>query len=421
MNNKSTHSTLVAFISVTTLFFAWGFITSMNDPLIPTVRAVFHLNYTESLLTQFAFFIAYGVVSLPGGTFVAKVGYGRAVLIALVAMIVGCLCFPLATQMESYAVVLVALFIIASGITVLQVAANPLSAALGTQDSSHFRLTLSQAFNSLGTVFGPWLGSTIMLQGGMFSDQTANATSDRLETLRHIDTAYFLMAGMLALLALFIWRMQSRLRTAAQADTVPQPSILSAIKSGWAVLGAVCIFFYVGAEVSVASVMTNLLHSPEMLNVPLARAGTLVGFFYWGGAMIGRFIGSAALTRIEAPRLLSGAAIAAALLCLTVTQGAGVVISVAALAIGFCNSIMFPVIFTVTLERSTASAGSTSGLLCMAIVGGAVLPPLTGRIADAADLHTAFFLPMMAYLVIGVIAFRASMVRTRRAAVSLVH
>src|SRR5215831_2329377 len=241
-NPSSARSTLVAFISVTTLFFMWGFITSMNDPLIPAVRAIFKLNYAESLLTQFAFFIAYAIVSMPGGTLVVKMGYGPSIVLALVTMIIGCLCMPLATWIDSYAVVLLALFVIASGITVLQVAANPLSAALGSVESSHFRLTLSQAFNSLGTVFGPWLGSTIMLHGGMFGE-TGTAAASRSATFRQIDLAYVLMAVFLALLMLFILSMRARFRT-AHAQDVAQTSVLTAFKSKWAVLGAVAIFFY---------------------------------------------------------------------------------------------------------------------------------------------------------------------------------
>ena len=209
--NESAASTR-AFVGVTTLFFAWGLITSTIDPLIPTVREVFQLNYAQALLTQFAFFIAYGLVSLPGGMLVAKLGYGRSILVALVTMIVGCLCFPLATHVESYSLVLLALFILASGITVLQVAANPLAAALGDRNTSHFRLTLVQAFNSLGTVVGPSFGSAIMLSGGLF---TGALVSHRAETLRRIDFAYGSIACLLVLLVIFIWRMQSRLRAAA--------------------------------------------------------------------------------------------------------------------------------------------------------------------------------------------------------------
>ncbi|HTE42988.1 MAG TPA: MFS transporter, partial [Steroidobacteraceae bacterium] len=274
-NSAPPNRTLIAFIAVTTLFFAWGFITSMNDPLIPAVRAIFSLTYTESLLTQFSFFIAYGVVSVPGGGLVAKLGYTQSIVLALIAMIVGCLCMPLATHIESYAVVLLALFIIASGMTVLQVAANPLSAALGPVDRSHFRLTLSQAFNSLGTVFGPWLGSMIMLRGGLFNEGQADAAVKRSESMANIDLAYGLMAGLLALLTLFVWRMRGRIAAAAMHSSAPS-SLMAALRSKWAVLGAFAIFFYVGAEVSIASVMINFLHQPDMLDVPLQRAGTLL-------------------------------------------------------------------------------------------------------------------------------------------------
>jgi len=164
-----------AFIAVTTLFFAWGFITAMIDPLIPSVRAIFNLSYTQSMLTQFAFFMSYGIVSLPGAALVARAGYGRSILIALVAMIVGCLVIPVATSVQRYELVLVALFIIGSGITVLQLAANPLAAVLGPSERSHFRLTFSQAFNSLGTVIAPYLGSMLMLRGGIFDKAGAAA------------------------------------------------------------------------------------------------------------------------------------------------------------------------------------------------------------------------------------------------------
>ena len=400
-----------AFLSVTTLFFAWGFITSMNDPLIPAVRGVFHLSYAEALLTQFAFFIAYGVVSIPGGAFVAKVGYGRAIVAALLAMIVGCLCIPLATGLKSYSLVLAALFIIASGMTILQVAANPLSAALGDSASSHFRLTLSQAFNSLGTVLGPWLGAKIMLTGGVFAEQSASfdAAAVRNESLHNIDIAYFFMAGMLALLTAFVWRMRERFSSTARSAPQTSASVWAAMKSLWAALGAVAIFFYVGAEVSIASLMINFLHQRDVLDVSLERAGTLLGWFYWGGAMVGRFAGSLLLRRAPASRLLAIAASAAVLLCVVVTQTSGALAACAALGVGLFNSIMFPVIFTVTLQRSTAPAESTSGLLCMAIVGGALLPPLAGRLADTIGLHLAFLVPLMGYAIIAAIAGRAAM------------
>lgn len=415
-----------AFISVTTLFFAWGFITATIDPLIPSVRAIFSLSYTESMLTQFAFFMAYGIVSLPGAALVARIGYGRSIIVALVLMIAGCLVIPLATHVGEYELVLLALFIIASGITVLQVAANPLAAALGPPERSHFRLVLSQAFNSLGTVIAPFLGSMIMLSGGIFAGQTDNASSleRRTESLRAIDTAFLFIVIMIVLLTALIWRFRKRMEAAAPSlATGMQTPVVAALASRWAVFGAGAIFLYVGAEVSIGSIMINFLHQPDVLDVPLERAGKILSF-YWMGAMVGRFAGSAALTRVPAARLLTIFALVASALCLTVSQTGGDIAAYAAIAVGLCNSIMFPVIFTLTLERSTASQAATSGLLCMAIVGGAVLPLVVGWIADRVGLHAAFLVPMVAYALIGAFAIaaaRAHVTATGAATTGLAH
>jgi len=404
-----------AFAAVTTLFFAWGFITSMIDPLIPSVRAIFSLTYAQSMLTQFAFFLAYGVVSLPAAALVARLGYSRSVIGALGAMVAGCLIIPLATKVDLYQLVLLALFVIASGITVLQVAANPLAAALGVPERSHLRLTLSQAFNSLGTVIGPYLGSTLMLRGGVFDADGGKTSAAVLRTasLRNIDTSFLLIAALIGALALFIWGFRRRLAVAPPPARA-EDSVAAALRSNWAVLGAGAIFLYVGAEVSVGSTLINFLHQPDVLNVTPERAGKLVSL-YWLGAMLGRFAGSALLARVRAVRLLSINAFMAAVLCLAVSQGAGVFAAACALVIGLFNSIMFPNIFTLTLERSTASAAATSGLLCMAIVGGAVLPPATGFIADSisgsAGLHAAFLVPMVAYILICAFAVTAAKAR----------
>jgi FHS family L-fucose permease-like MFS transporter len=404
---------VVPFISVTTLFFAWGFITSTIDPLIPSVRAIFSLSYTESMLTQFAFFMAYGVVSLPGAALVARAGYGKSIVIALLAMIVGCLVIPLATHLGHYELVLVALFIIASGITVLQVAANPLAAALGPPNRSHLRLLFAQAFNSLGTVIAPFLGATVMLTGGMFAaeDGVVDAAARRSESLRSIDTAFFIIVAMIVLLTVLIIAFRKRMEAAAPSLAAgPRTPVLSALSSRWAVFGAAAIFLYVGAEVSIGSIMINFLHSEDVLNVSLEQAGKLLSF-YWLGAMVGRFIGSALLVSVPASRLLAIFAGCAALLCLIVSQTSGDVGAYAAIAVGLFNSIMFPVIFTLTLERSTASQAATSGLLCMAIVGGAILPLVVGQLADKSGLHSAFLVPMVAYVIISLFAMGAARAR----------
>ena len=407
MNHRS-DGFLAAFITVTALFFAWGFITSMIDPLIPSVRAIFSLNNTESLLTQFVFFVAYGVMSLPGGMIVARWGYATSILISLLAMVAGCLLIPVATFFDTYALVLGALFVIAGGITVLQVAANPLAAALGDRARSHFRLTLSQAFNSFGTVLGPYLGSRLMLRGGMFSGAGAGA---RTTSLRNIDHSFLIAAVLLVLLVVLIWGASRRLDDAGRPGSAAATGhVLDALKSPWALFGAAAIFFYVGAEVSIGSIMINFLHQPDMLGVSLERAGTLLGLLYWGGAMVGRFIGSALLTRIAAHRLLAAVASGATLFCLIVSQSHGVLAASVVLSIGLLNAIMFPTIFTLTMERSSASTAATSGLLCMAIVGGAVLPLIVGRTIDDFGLHAAYLVPMVAYASVAAFAVSAARV-----------
>lgn len=488
--------TALAFAYVTTLFFAWGFATSLIDPLIAAVKGVFDLSYTEALLTQFAWFTAYGIVSLPAAALLARLGYAKSVVGALAVMVVGALIVPLSTLVDFYPGVLVALFVIAAGVTLLQVAANPLAASLGAPKGSHFRLLFSQAFNSLGTVVGPLLGATVMLSGGIFAvggvsalasptalllillgvglgvvagflvgmlrrdvkgwlvvgaaaglvvgwviflqnyvggmggyaasiapsaaavvEEAAPVVMDesaRAATLRNIDTIFIGLAVFFALLGAFIWTVRGKL-TAASAASAPAEtpgSPLKALNSRWAIFGAVAIFIYVGSEVTIGSLMTNLLHSERTLGLPIHDAGRLVAL-YWAGALMGRFAGSAFLTRVPAGVLLSICTACAAILCLIVTQTGGVSAAFAALAVGLFNSIMFPAIFTLTLERSSASASATSGLLCMAIIGGAILPLIGGRVADTSNLNMAFLVPMIGYVLLTVFAVAAARTRAR--------
>lgn len=491
-----TQGTGLAFAYVTTLFFAWGFATSLIDPLIAAVKGVFDLNFTEALLTQFAWFTAYGIVSLPAAAVLARLGYARSIVGALAVMVVGALIVPLSTLMDFYPGVLVALFVIAAGVTLLQVAANPLAASLGAPKGSHFRLVFSQAFNSLGTVVGPLLGATVMLSGGIFAVGGVSALASptalllillgvglglvagllvgalrrdikgwlmvgaaaglvvgwviflnnyvggmggyaasvapsaptaaaevapvvmdetaRAATLRNIDTIFIGLAVFFGLLGAFIWTVRGKLTSASAASAASETpgSPLKALNSRWAVFGAVAIFVYVGSEVTIGSLMTNLLHSERTLGLPIHDAGRLVAL-YWAGALMGRFAGSAFLTRVPAGVLLSICTACAAILCLIVTQTGGVSAAVAALAVGLFNSIMFPAIFTLTLERSTASASATSGLLCMAIIGGAVLPLIGGRVADTSNLNMAFLVPMIGYVLLTVFAVAAARTRTR--------
>src|SRR5688572_13113628 len=403
------------FATVTTLFFMWGFITVSIDPLIAALKALFNLTYAQAMLTQFAFFMAYFVVSLPAAALIARLGNSKSIMFALGVMVIGCLIVPAATYFETYSLVLVALFVIASGITVLQVVANPLAAALGPPERSHFRLTFSQAFNSFGTWLAPRLVSGVILAGGIFAvTHGAPITPElRAESFRKIDSVFLAIAGALVLLALFIFVFRKLLDVTKPVDEGQRPSVATALKSPWAVFGSIAIFLYVGAEVSIGSAMTNFLHEPDILDIPLEEAGKMVSY-YWGGAMVGRLIGSALLFVVKqrAPWLLAAFALGASLLCLAVTQLHGSTAAYLALSIGLFNSIMFPVIFTATLERSTAAPAATSGLLCLAIVGGAILPYVYGLIADAAGLHAAYFLPAIAYALIVVFAVAAASAKT---------
>ena len=412
MSDSQRGSATTAFATVTVLFFLWGFATASIDPLVPTMRTVFNLSYAESMLTQFAFFLAYGVVSLPAAAVLERMGYANTTLLALGTMLLGCLLIPVATHTGTYAFVLAALFVIAAGIALLQVTANPLAALLGSPERSDFRLTLSQTFNSLGTVIAPFIGSYLVLSGGVFA---ANATAaSRDATLHNVNTQFLLIAAILVLLGLFMWRMRHLLRIPVESETAASSS-LAAFTSRWALFGGLAIFLYVGAEVSIGSVMINFLHQPAILNVSYATAGKLLSL-YWGGAMVGRAVGSGLLLRIPAERLLTINAIVALALCFVITQEGGLVASLlggvsaghiagaAAIAIGLFNSIMFPTIFSLTLKHSSANAPSTSGLLCTAIVGGAILPLLMGFAADSFGIAHAFFVPIVSYACIAAFA-----------------
>ncbi|WP_341711801.1 sugar MFS transporter [Erythrobacter sp.] len=405
-----------AFVSVTTLFFAWGFITSNNDPLIASLKASFSLNYTEALLTQLVFFAAYGFMSFPAAALLAKLGSLRSILVALATMIAGCLLVQFIVRFQDYTLILAALFILGAGITTLQVAANPLAAALGPPESSHFRLTFAQAFNSLGVVLGVNFGSRIMLGEDVLKAGHAHITdpAERVIALQAVSHAFLLIAAMLVGLMVFIWFSRERITKAAlDFGQAPGGSVLDALRSRWALFGALAIGLYVGAEVSIGSIMINFLNQSDIMGLPLEVAGFYLANIYWMGALIGRFIGSYLLTIVRAPILLGIAASVATTLCLVVALSSGPLAGYAALAVGLFNSIMFPTIFTITLERAGVSQASTSGLLCVAIVGGAVLPYAVGHMADSASLSASFFIPMAAYAVIAVFAVLAVRARVQ--------
>jgi FHS family L-fucose permease-like MFS transporter len=399
---KETHRTF-AFAAVTTLFFVWGFITSNNDPLIVALRAAFHLNYTEALLTQIVFFIAYGLLSLPAAWLTSKLGPVDMVLGSLAVMACGCLLVVASTSASDFRPILGALFVLAAGFTALQVAANPLAAELGPPQRSHFRLNFAQAFNSLGVVIGVHFGSLVMLADPALrtASRPVMAPAHRAELLHAVERAFLIMAALLGCLLLFFVLLRPFLtRVVPNHGRTESGRMFEALHSPWAIFGAVAIGLYVGAEVSIGSIMINFLNQHSVLGLSFDDAGAFLANFYWGGALCGRLIGTALLTRVRATHLLATCGIIAALLCVVVLSFKGPAAGYAALAIGFFNSIMFPTIFTITLERSGVSQSSTSGLLCLAIFGGAVLPLAVGAIADRFGLSMAFAIPLIAYVFI---------------------
>lgn len=391
----------LAFAIVTSLFFSWGFISANTDPLIAALRAIFTLSYTEAILTQIVFFLAYGAVSLPAAGVMRRVGPVTTILIALLIMVAGCLVVQAVTRFHNYGIILGALFILGSGITVLQVAANPLAASLGSAEHSHFRLTFAQAFNSLGVVLGAHYGARLMLEGASFT--SSNFIVDvggKTLALAAVSKAFLIIAICLGGLAVLMFAMRARITQAATGGMEEQGAIIDALRSRWAIGGAVAIAAYVGAEVAISALMINFLAQPHILALPLAIAGEYLANFYWGGALIGRFIGSYLLTRIAAAKLLAACAVVALGLCMTVVFSSGETAAYAALAVGLFNSIMFPTIFTIALQKSGVSHSATSGLLCLAIAGGALLPLLAGRVADSCGLNNAFLIPMLGYAIV---------------------
>jgi FHS family L-fucose permease-like MFS transporter len=418
----------LAFAAVTTLFFAWGFITSLIDPLVASVKGIFTLSNFQAQAAASAFFAAYGLVSFPAAALLSRARSIPTILIALGLMILGCLVMLAAANLAVFALVLLGLFILASGITILQVAANPLAAALGDPKYSHLRLTLSQTFNSFGTFLGPLLGAHLFLKGLEVKNGTAITEAVRADALAGIDSAYLWICGLIAALAVFFW-FSRRVVTQAAPPIASTTGLFSALGSRWALFGGLAIFLYVGAEVAIGTQMALLLNdngvwgqsdaafgvpllgylmgSDGVPGVSLQEAGKAVAF-YWGGAMIGRAIGSALLAVVRAHVLLALFTAIAAAMCFYVFAVGGVSAGFVALAIGLFNSIMFPVIFTLTLERSTGTVESTSGLLCTAIVGGALLPPLVGAVSDQQGYAFALIVPAACYVALCLFALMAS-------------
>lgn len=402
---------------ITTIFFMWGFLTSLNDVLIPHLKSTFQLSYAEAILVQLAFFGAYFLMGLPAGWLVTAVGYKKGIVYGLGIAAIGALGFWPAATLHSYPAFLGALFVLATGITVLQVAANPYVALLGPERTSSSRLTLAQALNSAGTTLAPYLGGLVILSNVVRSPTELAAMTPaaqlayQTQQTQAVQFPYIGLAVVLLLLAIFVWmfRMPS-LTEATEKNTRETHTFADVLRHPHVVFGVLGIFFYVGAEVSIGSFMVNYLAMPEIGHISEQQAAGYVSW-YWGGAMIGRFAGSAIMAWFSPRKLLAlFAAINAALVATTMlTTGSVAMASI--IAIGLFNSIMFPTIFALGIERLGPMTSKASSLLIMAIVGGAVIPYLQGVLADTIGLHHAFFLPLLCYLYIVFYGLSGSRVR----------
>jgi MFS transporter, FHS family, L-fucose permease len=404
----------------TAVFFMWGFLTSLNDVLIPHLKAVFALDYTRVMLVQFTFFGAYFLVSLPAGRVVARLGYQRGMVAGLLLAGVGALLFLPAARAPSYALFLAALFVLASGITLLQVAANPYVSLLGEPARAPSRLTLAQALNSLGHTLGPAVGGLTILSVAVLGADAlaalpaADQAAYRAAQAASVQLPYLVLAGILFALALFVYLFRlPHLQENAAADAAPHESFSGLLRLPQLRFAVIGIFVYVGAEVAIGSLLINYLSDARIGAMSEAAAANFVSY-YWGGAMLGRFAGSLLLRQVTAPRLLSLFALGAGLL-LAVTMGSSGALAVwSVVAIGLFNSIMFPTLFTLGIEGlGTRTAGAAS-LLIMAIVGGAVIPQLQGMLADRHGVQAAFVLPLLCYVYIAWFGFWAA----RRGAVA---
>ena len=397
--------TRTALTVMTTIFFMWGFITALNDVLIPHLKSVFTLNYTEVMLVQFTFFGAYFIMSLPSGKVLAHWGYRASIIIGLIVTGIGALLFLPAAQAPSYPLFLFAFFVLASGITLLQVAANPYVSLLGAARYASARLNLAQALNSLGTTIAPKLGGFLILSAAVLGAaelaklSPAAQAAYKAQQAHVVQGPYIGIAIVLFVLAIVVWlcRLPQLENTAAADDS--QHRFADALKLPRVWLGMLAILVYVGAEVSIGSFMVNYLSLPDIGNMSEAAATGYVSL-YWGGAMVGRFIGSALLTRIDTRKLLAFNAAIAALLVLATMLTFGHVALWSVVAIGLFNSIMFPNIFTLGIEKFGPLTGKVSSLLVMAIVGGAIIPLAQGALADHVGVHHAYVLPLICYLYI---------------------
>jgi len=389
---KQHNNYLLPLTAMTTLFFLWGFITVLNDVLIPRLKGVFDLSYTEAMMIQFCFFGAYFIVSLPAGMLVKKWGYKNGVLTGLIVASLGCTLFYPAVVVHEYWLFLTALFVLAGGVTVLQVSANPYVAALGPERTASSRLNLAQALNSLGTTIGPYVGGILFFgAAGTLSVNAASAES--------VKAPYLMLGAALITIAIvfaFFKLPQIKAHNGSEAE---QAKMGSLTKAPHLIMGVVGIFCYVGAEVAIGSFLVNYFGESHIAGLEEHDAAKLIAY-YWGGAMVGRFIGSVVLQKIAPSKAIAFNAVAAIILLLVTIFTEGNVALYSVLAIGLFNSILFPTIFSVAIEGLGSLTSKGSGWLCLAIVGGALIPLLQGVVADTVNIQQSFFVPLICYVFI---------------------
>jgi len=391
------------------LFFIFGGITSLNDVIIPKLKDLFTLTHAQSMLVQSAFFAAYFIVSIPAAAIVRRIGYMRTAVVGLLTMTAGCLLFIPAASSGMFATFLLALFVLASGVTIVQVVANPLISMLGAPKTAHSRLTFAQAFNSLGTTVFPYIGAIVILGSLATVDHTqltgAALTAYRAAESQVVVSTYIGLAIALALVALVVWFNRTKL-VETPAPATNMLSAFSLLRQPRFAFGALCIFLYVGGEVAIGSLIVNYLMQADVLGMGAEDAGKHVAL-YWGGAMVGRFIGAYLLRVFSPGKVLASAAAITILLLLVSANSTGLVSGWSLLAIGLFNSIMFPTIFSLASEGLGDRAAEGSGVICMAIVGGAIVPYITGVAADSAGMKMALIVPAICYALILVFGWYA--------------
>lgn len=379
------------------LFFMLGFITCLNDILIPHLKAIFNLNYTQAMLVQFCFFTAYAVMSIPMSKLVEKIGYKAGIIGGFLIAALGCILFYPAAASASYPIFLGALFILASGIVLLQVAGNPYVTLLAPKGKESVMLTLIQAFNSLATTVAPPIGAALIF---------VDATASQAERISSVQMPYLGLAGFMILLSVLIGliKLPDARQIAAEQTESNHDGKTSVWQYKHMVLGTIGIFCYVGAEVAIGSLMVNALEHTAGLSHDKA-AGYLS--IYWGGAMVGRFIGAGLMNKIAPNKYLAfNASMAVGLLMLAIAAGGGAVTQWSLLLIGFFNSIMFPTIFSLGTKGLGKFTGAASGIISTAIVGGALVPVLQGFVIDHVGLMISYVIPAVCYIYIVFFATR---------------